>query len=59
LITAVVATVLLANLSAMRYVLSHTTASAAVASGVVVLMIAKHLGAAALFGPLYARFRRR
>jgi len=47
------------HLLAMRYVLSHIAASAAVVSGLVVVMVAKHLGAAALFGPLYARFWRR
>ncbi len=44
---------------AIRYVLSHVVVSAAVVSGVAVLMIAKHLGAVAVLGPLYARLRRR
>jgi drug/metabolite transporter (DMT)-like permease len=35
--------------------LSHTSLSAAVVSGVIVLIVIKHLG---LLGPLYALFRR-
>ncbi len=40
----------------LYYVWSHTAVSAAVLSGVVVLVVIKHLG---LLGPLYALFRRR
>jgi membrane protein YdbS with pleckstrin-like domain len=39
----------------LYYVLSHTALSAAVVSGVIVLIVIKHLG---LFGPLYTLFRR-
>ena len=54
-----IAVVLIGHLVALRYLLSHVAVSAAVVSGVVVVIIGKHLGAAAAFGPLYARFRRR
>jgi membrane protein YdbS with pleckstrin-like domain len=40
----------------LYYVFSHTALSAAVMSGVIVLIVIKHLG---LLGPLYALFRRR
>jgi hypothetical protein len=40
----------------LYYVSSHTAVSAAVVSGVIVLIVIKHLG---LLGPLYALFRRR
>ncbi len=40
----------------MYYVLSHTALSAAVVSGMIVLIVLKHLG---LLDPLYAVFRRR
>jgi len=38
------------------YILRHRTLSAAVLSGVFLLVVIKHLG---LLGPLYALFRRR
>ncbi len=38
------------------YVLSHMALSAAVLSGVIILVVIKHLG---FLGPLYALFRRR
>jgi hypothetical protein len=40
----------------LYYGLPHTALSAAVVSGVIVLIVIKHLG---LLGPLYALFRRR
>jgi hypothetical protein len=40
----------------LYYVLSHTALPAAVVSGVIALIVIKHLG---LLGPLYALFRRR
>jgi hypothetical protein len=40
----------------LYYVSSHTALSAAVLSGVTILVVIKHLG---LLGPLYALFRRR
>lgn len=40
----------------LYYVQSHTALSAAVASGVIVLIVIKHLG---FLGPLYALVRRR
>jgi hypothetical protein len=44
----------------LSYVLSHTTLSATVVSGVIILVVIKHLGwLAVLPGPLYALFRRR
>ena len=42
------------------YVLSHLTLSGAIVSGVVVVVVAKHVGLAALlFRPVLARLRRR
>jgi hypothetical protein len=44
----------------LSYVLSYTALSAAVVSGVVILVVIKHLGLlAVLLGPLYALFGRR
>ena len=40
----------------LYYVSSHTALSAAIVSGVIVLVVVKHLG---LLGPLYALFRHR
>jgi hypothetical protein len=40
----------------LYYALSHTALSAAVLSGVIALIVIKHVG---LLGPLYALFRRR
>jgi uncharacterized membrane protein (GlpM family) len=42
--------------AALYYVLSHARVSAAVVSGVIILVLIKHLG---LLGPVYAWFRRR
>jgi len=54
------AVVLIAGHIILPYLLSHTALSAAVVSGVIVLMVVKHLGLlAVLLGPLHARFRRR
>jgi hypothetical protein len=39
----------------LYYVWSHMALSAAAVSGVIILIVIKHLG---LLGPLYARFRR-
>lgn len=47
---------LLAHSVTLYYVLSHGALSATVTSGVIVLIVIKHLG---LLGPLYARFRGR
>jgi hypothetical protein len=47
---------LAAHSAALYYVLSHTRVSVAVVSGVIILVVSKHLG---LLGPLYALFRRR
>ena len=56
----VAAVVLLAGPIVLYYVLSQTALSAAVVSGVIILMVLKHLGLlAVLLGPLYALFRRR
>ena len=42
------------------YVLSHVTLSAAIVSGLVVVVVAKHVGlAAVLFRPVVTRLRRR
>lgn len=55
-----VAVVLVAGHIILPYLLSHTALSAAVVSGVIVLMVVKHLGLlAVLLGPLRAHFRRR
>ena len=44
----------------LSYVLSHTALSAAVVSGVMMLVVITHLGWLAVWlGPLYALFRRR
>jgi hypothetical protein len=44
----------------LSYALSHTALSAAVVSGVMILVVIKHLGwFAVLLGPLYALCRRR
>jgi hypothetical protein len=44
----------------LSYVLSYTALSAAVVSGVMMLVVITHLGLLApLLGPLYALFRRR
>jgi hypothetical protein len=51
--------VVAAHLMALRYVVSHVAVSAAVVSSVVVLVVAKHLAGAVVFGPLSSRFRRR
>ena len=54
------AVVLIAGHVILPYSLSHTALSAAVVSGVIVLMVVKHLGLlAVLLGPLRACFRRR
>jgi hypothetical protein len=45
-----------AHSAALYYVLSHRRVSVAVVSGVVILIVIKHLG---LLGPLYGLFRRR
>jgi membrane protein YdbS with pleckstrin-like domain len=47
---------LVAHSVVMYYVLSHTAMSAAVLSGVIVLIAIKHVG---LLGPLYALLSRR
>ena len=47
---------LVAHSVVLYYALSHKALSATVASGLIVLIVIKHLG---LFGPLYALFRRR
>ena len=47
---------LIAGHAILYYVVSHKVLSAAVASGVIVLVVVKHLG---LLGPLYALLRRR
>jgi len=39
----------------LRYVLPHAALSAAVVTGVIILVVIKHLS---LFGSLFARFRR-
>ena len=55
----VAAVVLVAGHIVLPYLLAHTALSATVVPGVVVLMVAKHLGLlAALLGPLHAHFRR-
>jgi hypothetical protein len=44
----------------LSYVLPHTALSATVVSGVIILVVIKHLGLLAVWlGPLYALFRRR
>ena len=44
----------------LPYLLSHTVLSAAVVSGVIALMVVKHLGLiGVLLGPFRAHFRRR
>ena len=48
--------VLVTHSVVLYYVLSHTALSAAVVSGVIALIVIKHLG---MLGPLYALFRRR
>jgi membrane protein YdbS with pleckstrin-like domain len=48
--------VLVTHSVVLYYVLSHTALSAAMVSGVIALIVIKHLG---LLGPLYALFRRR
>lgn len=58
-ILVVVTIVVIGHALAMRYVLSHVAVSTTVVAGVVVLIVAKHLGAAAVLGPLYTRLRRR
>ena len=45
-----------AHVTILRYVLTHAAVSAAVVSGVVVLVVIKHLG---LLGSLFALFRRK
>ena len=45
-----------AHVTILRYVLTHAALSAAVVSGVVVLVVIKHLG---LLGSVFALFRRR
>jgi hypothetical protein len=47
---------LAAHSAFLYYVLSHTALSVVVISGVLVLIVLKHLG---WLGPLYALFRRR
>jgi hypothetical protein len=47
---------LIAGHAILYYVVSHKVLSAAVASGVIVLVVVKHLG---LLGPFYALLRRR
>jgi drug/metabolite transporter (DMT)-like permease len=47
---------LAAHSAVLYYALSHTRASVPVVSGVIILVVIKHLG---LLGPLYAWFRRR
>jgi hypothetical protein len=52
--------VLIAGHVILPYALSHTALSATVVSGVIILIVVKHLGLLAmLLGPVYARFRRR
>ncbi len=51
---------LLAGPAAVYYMLSHAALPAAVVSGVIVVVVIKHLGLlAVVFGPLYVLFRRR
>jgi hypothetical protein len=51
--------VLMAAHLVVPYALSHVALSAGVLSGVAVLLVAKHLGVAAvLAGPVLSRFRR-
>ncbi len=59
LLPIVVALVIGGHVVAARYALSHIALSATVVSSLVLLMIAKHLGAAVVVGPLVARWRRR
>lgn len=47
---------LVAHSVVLYYVLLHTSLSVAVVSGVIILVVIKHVG---LLGPLYALFRRR
>jgi hypothetical protein len=51
--------VIAAHVLATRYAFSHLAVPGALAIGVVVLVLVKHVGAAALLGPLYRRVRRR
>jgi hypothetical protein len=54
------AVVLIAGPAILYYILSHVGLPAALVSGVIILMVIKHLGLlAVLLGPLYALFRRR
>ncbi len=43
-----------AHATILRYVLPHTALSAAVVSGVIIVVVIKHIG---LFGSLFALFR--
>jgi hypothetical protein len=45
-----------AHLTILRYALQHAALSAAVVSGVIIVVVIKHLG---LLGSLFAMFRRR
>ncbi len=52
--------VLLAGHAILYYALSHTALSAAVVSGVVVVVVIEHLGLLTVWlGPVYALIRRR
>jgi hypothetical protein len=56
----VVAIALIAGHTIVPYFWAHTVLSATVMSGVILLMVVKHLGLlAVLLGPLRAHFRRR
>jgi uncharacterized membrane protein YjjP (DUF1212 family) len=56
MLLAVVIGLLAGHVVLLYYGVSHTALSAAVVSGVIVLIVIKHLG---LLGPLYALIRRR
>ena len=58
-LAAIVALLVAGHLAAARYAIAHAELSAAVVSTVAVVMIAKHVGAAVLFGPLASHWRRR
>lgn len=55
----VIALVIAAHVLVVRYALSHMAIGAAVGTGLVVLVILKHLSAAGLLKPLLTRLRRR
>lgn len=58
LLPIVVALLVGGHVIAARYALSHIALSATLVSSLALLMIAKHLGAAVIAGPLVARWRR-